>query len=134
MTPRPFSWHPCVSPASATRTECVACLNKCAGQTKFAHFPWQGADGFSLGNGQRVVPLFETLDDLEGAADVMEQLLSTDWYRKHLKDRHNDCQEIMLGYSDSGKDAGRLAANWALYKCQEKVCRGCRECLRQGPV
>lgn len=72
-------------------------------------------------NTLRVVPLFETLSDLDGAGDVIDQLFSTEWYRKHLRDVHNDHQEIMLGYSDSGKDAGRLAASWALYKCQEKL-------------
>mmetsp|Transcript_15331 Transcript_15331/g.38379 ORF Transcript_15331/g.38379 Transcript_15331/m.38379 type:complete len:1041 (+) Transcript_15331:121-3243(+) len=75
----------------------------------------------------RVAPLFETLDDLAGAGVVMEGLLSNPWYRKHLHTMHNDCQEIMLGYSDSGKDAGRLAANWALYKCQEEVLAVCNK-------
>ncbi len=69
------------------------------------------------------MPLFETLDDLEKAGAVMEALLSKAWYRKHLSETHGNCQEIMLGYSDSGKDAGRLAANWELYKCQEEVWR-----------
>lgn len=77
--------------------------------------------GFTKKPGLRVVPLFETLDDLEKAGAVMESLLGNEWYRKHLHDNHHDAQEIMLGYSDSGKDAGRLAANWALYKCQEEV-------------
>jgi hypothetical protein len=66
----------------------------------------------------RVVPLFETLEDLEAAGPVMRRLLGTAWYRDHLRGNHSDHQEVMLGYSDSGKDAGRLAANWALYRCQ----------------
>ncbi|GIL72820.1 hypothetical protein Vretimale_4503 [Volvox reticuliferus] len=69
----------------------------------------------------RVVPLFETLEDLEAAGDIVTRLFTNPWYRSHLATAHNNHQEVMLGYSDSGKDAGRLAANWALYKCQEKV-------------
>jgi phosphoenolpyruvate carboxylase len=74
----------------------------------------------------RVVPLFETLKDLEAAPAVIEQLFSVPWYRKHIKAVHGDHQEVMLGYSDSGKDAGRLAAAWALYVCQEKVVEVCK--------
>jgi phosphoenolpyruvate carboxylase len=63
-----------------------------------------------------VVPLFETLDDLDASGEVMARLFSNPWYRNHLRTVHNNHQEVMLGYSDSGKDAGRLAANWALYR------------------
>ena len=49
-------------------------------------------------------------------ASVMSQLMNNTWYREHLRTAHGDHQEVMLGYSDSGKDAGRLAANWALYR------------------
>ncbi|EFJ52200.1 hypothetical protein VOLCADRAFT_56464 [Volvox carteri f. nagariensis] len=69
----------------------------------------------------RVVPLFETLEDLEAAGDIVTRLLTNPWYRAHLAAAHDNHQEVMLGYSDSGKDAGRLAANWALYKCQEQL-------------
>ena len=62
----------------------------------------------------RVVPLFETLEDLHNSEGSMESLLSNDWYSKHIKGR----QECMIGYSDSGKDAGRLAAAWGLYEVQ----------------
>ena len=48
-------------------------------------------------------------------------------YRNHLRISHDDCQEIMLGYSDSGKDAGRLAAAWELYKAQEQLVELCNE-------
>eukprot|EP00775_Hariotina_reticulata_P007911 gene7911-8107_t len=68
-------------------------------------------------NSLRVVPLFETLDDLDASADVMQTLFNNPWYRTHLRTVHDNHQEVMLGYSDSGKDAGRLAANWALYRC-----------------
>ncbi len=69
----------------------------------------------------RVVPLFETISDLESAGKTMEALLSIDWYRKQI----NGHQEVMIGYSDSSKDAGRFAAAWSLYKCQEEVVAVC---------
>ena len=75
----------------------------------------------------RVVPLFETLADLDAAGDALRSLLSVPWYREHLRTCHGDHQEVMLGYSDSGKDAGRLAAAWALYKCQERLVAVCAE-------
>ena len=56
----------------------------------------------------RVVPLFETLDDLNNAHEQMEMLFSNPWYRGSIGGK----QEIMIGYSDSSKDAGRLAALW----------------------
>ncbi|CAM0880335.1 unnamed protein product [Alopecurus aequalis] len=65
----------------------------------------------------RVVPLFEKLADLQQARATMELLFSVDWY----KERINGKQEIMIGYSDSGKDAGRLSAAWYLYKAQEEI-------------
>ena len=74
----------------------------------------------------RVVPLFETLKDLESAPEVMDALFNVPWYRDHLVTCHGTHQEIMLGYSDSGKDAGRLAAAWALYVCQERLVDVCK--------
>ncbi|XP_034678194.1 phosphoenolpyruvate carboxylase, housekeeping isozyme isoform X1 [Vitis riparia] len=65
----------------------------------------------------RVVPLFEKLADLEAAPAAVARLFSIDWY----KNRINGKQEVMIGYSDSGKDAGRLSAAWALYKAQEEL-------------
>jgi phosphoenolpyruvate carboxylase len=73
-----------------------------------------------------VVPLFETLADLEGASDVMRSLLRDPTYRRQLAARGNR-QEVMVGYSDSGKDAGILASSWALYVAQEKLAAVCRE-------
>ncbi|KAI7840424.1 hypothetical protein COHA_005854 [Chlorella ohadii] len=75
----------------------------------------------------RVVPLFETLSDLEASRSVMQSLYSNPWYRQHLATVHNNSQEVMLGYSDSGKDAGRLAAAWALYKAQEDLVTVCKQ-------
>ncbi|GMI18631.1 hypothetical protein TrLO_g13459 [Triparma laevis f. longispina] len=75
--------------------------------------------GMTSENGRmmRVVPLFETLTDLENAPDVVDTLFSSDQYLGAVK----GVQEIMVGYSDSAKDAGRLAACWAQYTAQEKV-------------
>lgn len=70
----------------------------------------------------RVVPLFETLDDLERSAATVEALFTTPVYLDWIQGE----QEIMVGYSDSAKDAGRLAASWAQYKCQvdmDKIAR-----------
>lgn len=67
----------------------------------------------------RVVPLFETLDDLNGAEATMESLFSLPGYMGSIGGK----QEVMIGYSDSAKDAGRLAASWAQYETQEKLVR-----------
>ncbi len=70
---------------------------------------------------QRVVPLFETRADLHRAAATMGDLLAIPWYR----DRIQGCQEIMVGYSDSSKEAGRFAAAWTLYRAQEEIVAAC---------
>jgi phosphoenolpyruvate carboxylase len=67
-----------------------------------------------------VVPLFETLGDLERAPAVMGALLRDDLYGRQLRARGNR-QEVMIGYSDSAKDAGILASSWALYEAQERL-------------
>ena len=69
----------------------------------------------------RVVPLFETVDDLAGAAATIDALLSVPGYRERIEDR----QEVMLGYSDSAKDGGRLASAWELYRAQERLVEVC---------
>ena len=68
-----------------------------------------------------VAPLFETLDDLNRAAAVIDQLLAVDWYRGHIDGR----QFVMIGYSDSAKDAGVLAASWAQYRAQKALVDSC---------
>jgi len=68
-----------------------------------------------------VVPLFETLDDLSSAADTIDTLLAIDWYKEHIQ----GCQEVMIGYSDSAKDAGLLMASWAQYRTQEQLTEVC---------
>ena len=65
----------------------------------------------------RVVPLFETLDDLINAKSIMDSLFSKAWYRKLIKNK----QEVMIGYSDSSKDAGKICASWHQYKAQESI-------------
>lgn len=67
-----------------------------------------------------IVPLFETRADLQHAPDIVRNLLSTPAYHDHLKLR-GDEQEIMLGYSDSNKDTGYVAANWSLYVAQREL-------------
>lgn len=71
----------------------------------------------------RVVPLLETREDLDNAEHILHDLLRIRWYRQRLSDMHGDRQEIMLGYSDSAKGAGRLSAAWALYQAQEGLVR-----------
>jgi len=61
--------------------------------------------------------LFEKLADLEAAPAAVARLFPIDWY----KNRINGKQEVMIGYSDSGKDAGCLSAAWTLYKAQEEL-------------
>ena len=70
-----------------------------------------------INNKLRVVPLFETLDDLINAKSIMESLFSKKWYRKLI----NNKQEVMIGYSDSSKDAGKICASWHQYKAQEEI-------------
>jgi len=67
-----------------------------------------------------IVPLFETGDDLARSAGAMTEYLRVPAYRAHLRLRGN-VQEVMLGYSDSNKDAGFVAANWALYRAQREL-------------
>src|SRR5918999_1081687 len=67
-----------------------------------------------------ITPLFETLDALERAPATMAALYADPAYREHLS-RHGDRQEIMLGYSDSAKDAGFLTSQWAIYRAQERL-------------
>lgn len=67
-----------------------------------------------------LVPLFETVTDLEASPAVMEELYTNPNYRKHLEERGNK-QTIMLGFSDGTKDGGYLMANWAIFKAKERL-------------
>jgi phosphoenolpyruvate carboxylase len=72
-----------------------------------------------------IVPLLESADALAGADDLLDGLLADPAYRAHLRGR-DDAQEVMLGYSDSSKESGFLAANWLLYRAQEALVAGAR--------
>jgi phosphoenolpyruvate carboxylase len=74
-----------------------------------------------------VIPLFETLDDLEAGPGIMEALFRDPLYRRILKSR-NQFQEVMLGYSDSVKDGGYVAANWALFRAQKRLASVAEKC------
>jgi len=69
----------------------------------------------------RVVPLLETIGALESAASVLSGLFKIAEYRNFVRDQFSDVQEVMVGYSDSGKDGGRLTSAWELYKAQERL-------------
>lgn len=70
-----------------------------------------------------VCPLFETLDDLNRSKEVMEQLFSIDWYRGFIQNH----QMVMIGYSDSAKDAGVMSAGWAQYSAMEALVEVCEK-------
>ncbi|TDO96365.1 phosphoenolpyruvate carboxylase [Marinomonas balearica] len=71
----------------------------------------------------KIVPLFETLADLDNAEPIVEQLFSIPWYKAYIDGR----QEVMIGYSDSAKDAGQIAATWGQYRAQEALTRLCNK-------
>jgi phosphoenolpyruvate carboxylase len=73
-----------------------------------------------------IAPLFETLDDLDRAPQILAGLFAQPGYAPLLERDHRH-QHVMLGYSDSNKDCGYLTANWALYQAQETIARVCRE-------
>ena len=67
-----------------------------------------------------IVPLFETIEDLANAPDVMDALYNVEAYRNHLKRRGNK-QTIMLGFSDGTKDGGYMRANWSIFRAKENL-------------
>src|SRR4029077_5364862 len=73
-----------------------------------------------------IVPLFETIADLEGCGDIMRTAFSVPTYRAMVAGR-GDWQEVMLGYSDSNKDGGYVTANWALYRAEMQLVEAVRE-------
>jgi len=76
---------------------------------------WVGCD-----DGLQIVPLFETIEDLQAASPIFENLFTLPIYREHLS-RCENAQMVMIGYSDSNKDGGYVMANWALYQGQESI-------------
>ena len=75
------------------------------------------ADDGRISGSVDVIPLFETIEDLAAGAEVMREVLSLELYRDYVRNR-GEIQEVMLGYSDSNKDGGYLAANWGLYDAE----------------
>lgn len=73
-----------------------------------------------------IVPLFETIDDLRHGSDILEAALKLPLYRALVSSR-GESQEVMLGYSDSNKDGGYLAANWALYRAELDLVESARK-------
>jgi phosphoenolpyruvate carboxylase len=82
---------------------------------------WTGCE-----HGLGIAPLFETMADLEAAPTILGDLFDLPVYRSHLESCR-DHQMVMIGYSDSNKDGGYLAANWALYQAQEEIAQVCEQ-------
>jgi phosphoenolpyruvate carboxylase len=93
---------------SAADVLAVLALARHGGFTAGAHVPLD------------IAPLFETVDDLKNAPSTLRALLDDPVYRAHLRARE-DCQWVMLGYSDSGKDGGTLASRWGLQRAQVEL-------------
>ncbi len=73
-----------------------------------------------------IVPLFETIDDLDRCGDTMREALKLPLYRAYVRSR-DDNQEVMLGYSDSNKDGGYLTSSWAIYRAERSLVTAARE-------
>ena len=74
-----------------------------------------------------IVPLFETIEDLEASAATLRALLAIPEYRHWIRTARGDLQEVMLGYSDSNKDGGYLTSVWAIYRAQAELVAVARE-------
>lgn len=88
--------------------------------------PGAGADGALPSCPVGIVPLFETIEDLQQGAATMKAVLDVPVYRS-LVTAQDDSQEVMLGYSDSNKDGGYLAANWALYRAELELVEAAKD-------
>jgi len=73
-----------------------------------------------------IAPLFESIDDLKDAPQILEELFTCKPYAAQLESHHNE-QMVMIGYSDSNKDGGYLMANWSLYQAQESITHTAQE-------
>ncbi|MBV2247166.1 MAG: phosphoenolpyruvate carboxylase [Lentimicrobium sp.] len=89
----------------------------------YAFFRWSGWQGPLTFD---IIPLFETMEGMNNAAVTMQELFDIPAYRKHLK-RRNDCQTIMLGFSDGTKDGGYLKANWEIFRSKEILSGVCKK-------
>ncbi|BDD10269.1 phosphoenolpyruvate carboxylase [Fulvitalea axinellae] len=85
----------------------------------------QQGDGFACR--MQVVPLFETIDDMEGSPAILDSFLKHPFtrrslaYQQTIRDHHRPVQQVMIGYSDSNKDGGALASQWHLFKTQKEL-------------
>ncbi|MBC8102216.1 MAG: phosphoenolpyruvate carboxylase [Cytophagales bacterium] len=95
-----------------------------AGLVRWRKDPQTGTE--TLESELDMVPLFETIDDLQNSDRLMNEAFDSDLYRLQIAARAG-FQEIMLGYSDSSKDGGFLAANWALHDTQARLAKVCRD-------
>ncbi len=84
------------------------------------------AQGVGISHDLDIVPLFESVQDLRAAPRIMADLFTNLSYSRHLAARDRR-QQVMIGYSDSNKEAGYLAANWELHQAQRNLVRVCRE-------
>ncbi|MFZ1526642.1 MAG: phosphoenolpyruvate carboxylase [Saprospiraceae bacterium] len=96
-------------------SQCSSYLNVIELLTLFRYSGWD-KNGIHVD----IIPLFETIDDLVRAPEIMRALYETPYYREHLSRRH-DSQTIMLGFSDGTKDGGYLMANWMIYRAKEEL-------------
>ena len=97
------------------------CRSECDVLTVLLLARWKSCD-----TGMQIVPLFETIDDLQAAPSILEKLYSLPLYREHLATCGNS-QMVMIGYSDSNKDGGYVTANWSLYQAQEQITKVSQE-------
>ena len=108
--------------------EDVATVRWLAARAADPRIPASSTSGFPPGTPTLdVVPLFESAEALESAGVILAALAADPAYREHLRDR-GDRQEVMLGYSDSNKESGYVAANWLLYRAQEDLVAAARAC------
>ncbi|HKL40535.1 MAG TPA: phosphoenolpyruvate carboxylase, partial [Cryomorphaceae bacterium] len=102
-------------------------ISNCRGEMDMARvFGMARLSGMGQKMFMDVIPLFETIDDLQAAGGVMDKIYSNQTYLKHLKNR-NMKQVVMLGFSDGTKDGGYLSANWNIFRAKEEISRVSRE-------
>jgi len=102
-------------------------ISNCRGEIDIARvFGMAKLTGMGTKMNIDIIPLFETIDDLQSAGQVMGKLYSNLIYAKHLKYR-NQKQVVMLGFSDGTKDGGYLSANWNIFRAKEEISSVSRE-------
>ncbi|MCZ4410148.1 phosphoenolpyruvate carboxylase [Cryomorphaceae bacterium 1068] len=96
-------------------------ISNCRGEIDMARvFGMAKLSGMGSKMFMDVIPLFETIDDLQAAGEVMDRIYKNSTYLKHLKNR-NMKQVVMLGFSDGTKDGGYLSANWNIFRAKEEI-------------